>query len=73
MEPNFHHVLPDKHLQRAVRCGTWTSCCLSWQPKATTRRNLVSIVTEEVHGGTALINYWNEALEALPSVARFPS
>lgn len=43
------------------------------QPKATTRRNLVSIVTEEVHGGTALINYWNEALEALPSVARFPS
>lgn len=33
------------------------------QPKSTIRRNFFSIVSEDVRGDTALINYWNKALE----------
>lgn len=33
------------------------------RPKATLRRNFFSVVSEDVRGDTALVNYWNKALE----------
>ena len=33
------------------------------RPRTAARRNFFSVVSEEVRGNTALINYWNKALE----------
>jgi len=33
------------------------------RPKTTLRRNFFSVVSEDVRGDTALVNYWNKALE----------
>jgi len=33
------------------------------RPKSSLRRNFFSVVSEDVRGDTALVNYWNKALE----------
>ncbi len=33
------------------------------RPKTTLRRNFFNVVSEDVRGDTALVNYWNKALE----------
>lgn len=33
------------------------------RPKTSSRRNFFSVVSEDVRGDTALVNYWNKALE----------
>lgn len=35
------------------------------KPKTLVRRNFFSVISEHVRGDTALINYWNKALETL--------